>query len=526
MKIYAYTRQYATETGAAMHLALMDDSGRVTCLNHGFGVLFPKADLNEGFDGRSKGMVQPWLFRTREGDFGVVALRRNVSENGEELPMPEKGLENTVLLFRSHDLTAYEELGMFPAAPTGQTIEDVRCCWDGKAYRLQTCCGGVWSVWTSDHLGGFVQTEETMPIVPRPEAPEEVWDATGVCALEITAPEAHHLLTRLTPPKAPENHPHFPSFAFTPPRGDPMAIRWQNGYLYMATDDEKGQRTLKIRYADHLTDIPKAQDHIIFRANDSGDYSGCLWAPELHWVGGRLCIFFAAGMPHWYTVQSRVMWLTGDDPLQAESWSKPVRMERQNGGHLTDDGITLDMTVVPSGERSYVIWSQRPIRVREKVECGTADLMIAQLNTREPWRLASEPVTLSRPEYGWERIHSPVNEGPFLLRRGSRLLVTYACALIDHTYAVGLLEAQDGDDLSDISVWRKSNYPLLHRLSMKTQLGAGHNAFVKDELGRDILLIHAISMQNYLHDPKDGRRYPCMRMVVWDEEDFPHLDVE
>ena len=87
-----------------------------------------------------------------------------------------------------------------------------------------------------------------------------------------------------------------------------------------------------------------------------------------------------------------------------------------------------------------------------------------------------------------------------------------------------MLSALDGDDLTDPANWRKSNYPVVHRFSVPDQIGAGHNSFAKDGEGNDIMLIHALSMQNYLNDPSDLRRYPGFRQVIWDAEEYPHLD--
>ena len=518
MELFAYHRVFASETGAAMHLALEKD-GQLISLNKGFGVLFPKASFTgESFDGQSKGMICPWVFRLKEGGFGVLALRRDLGKEGATAP--EKGSAHCALLFRSEDLLHYTELGLLPIAPAEETLEDVRCQWDGTCYRVDGLYRGGWHAFCSDDLQTCKPAPKTEPVTPRRET--GLWDAAPACALSLSDSEANRLLTRLTTPPLPSGARTYP-FPLMPARGDPMALRYGDGYLFMATDDEHGQLFLKIRQAATLADIPTAEDHTLFRANAQGDLSGCLWAPELHWVGGKLCIFFAAGMPHWYTVQSRVIWLEGDDPLNADSWTAPRRVEKADGSPLTEDGITLDMTVIPTRNGDYVIWSQRPIRT-EPLLCGTADLMIARLNSREPWRLASEPVTLSRPEYGWERIHSPVNEGAFLLRRGDRLWVTYAAALIDHTYCVGMLSALDGDDLTDPANWRKSNYPVVHRFSVPDQIGAGHNSFAKDGEGNDIMLIHALSMQNYLNDPSDLRRYPGFRQVIWDAEEYPHLD--
>lgn len=522
-RLYAFSRTWLNETGASMHL-LLDDGQGLTPLNHGFGILFPTADFAaDDFVGVAKGLTMPWIFRRLDGGFGVASVRCEPQKKGGRAKSDPQA--HCILLFTTADLIHYDEQPLIPAAPAGAVVEDIRVWTVEDEYCLAVRYDGAWHGLTSPDLMAFVPAELDEAAIPaRVTAAFE--DAAAACCIELTDTEAHALRTRFMAPKLPAGAAVYP-FPLMPERGDPMAIPYEGGYLYMATDDELGQRMLKIRRAARLADIPQEPDHIIFTANDEGDYSGCLWAPELHWVGGRLCIFFAAGMPHWYTVQSRVMWLEGDDPLDAACWSAPRRMERPDGSWLTRDGIsiTLDMTVVPTRLGSYVIWSQRPIYT-DPIKCGTADLYIAQLNEAEPWRLAGEPVRLTRPEYGWERIHSEVCEGPFLLRRGDTLHVTYACALIDHTYAVGMLTARDGDDLLDAASWRKENYPVLHRLSMPDQLGGGHNAFVRDEQGNDVMTLHALSKAGYLHDPDDGRRFPCFRQVVWDECDFPHLDAQ
>ncbi len=519
--LYAYTRAYADETGAAMHLALSD--GRdVQLLNHGFGILFPRCTFDSrSFDGLSRGLAQPWLFRWDEAHYGVVALPRGFSETG--LAQPETNMEATCLLFRTGNLIDYEELGLRTVAPEGCHLEDIRCTAQESGFRLDLFYGGEWhSVLTKDFCA-FAPAQMPWEIAPR--AALGLGDALPACTMQVSDEEAARLRTRLLPLPMPEDAPSFP-FPLMPERGDPMVLRYRDGYLFMATDDEHGQLALKIRFARTLAELLAAEDHVLLRATAQGDMSCCLWAPELHWVGSRLCIFFAAGVSAWHTVQSRIMMLEGSDPLDPACWSEPRRVVRMDGQPLTSDGITLDMTVIPAASGTYVIWSQRPIRYVPEFRSGTADLMIARLDEQQPWQLASEPVVLSRPEFGWERIASPVNEGPFLLRRGRMLYVTYAAAQIDHTYCVGMLTAPEDRDLTEPAHWRKCGYPVLHRLSVKEWLGAGHNAFVQDEQGRDIMTIHALPAVHYRYSPGDRRRYPAFRQVVWDEADFPHFDAQ
>jgi GH43 family beta-xylosidase len=305
-------------------------------------------------------------------------------------------------------------------------------------------------------------------------------------------------------------------------RGDPMAIRYRGRYYFMATDDEGGQLALKIREAASLGEIAGAEESVLLSARSEAE--GCFWAPELHEIGGRLFLFFAVGSPHWYTVQCHAMALEGTDPTDPAAWSKPRRCVTREGKPLYEGGITLDMSVLDTKAGYYAVWARREIG-EDLGDLGPSDLYIARIDPREPWRLASEAVLLRRPSYAWERAHSEVAEGPFLLKRGGELFLTYAAALIDHSYCVGLLRAKDGDELLEAASWSASNYPVLHRQSVPDQIGAGHNSFVKDEAGEDVLMIHAIPFAHYRNNPQDLRRYPAFRRVHWDAEGFPRLDM-
>lgn len=71
-------------------------------------------------------------------------------------------------------------------------------------------------------------------------------------------------------------------------------------------------------------------------------------------------------------------------------------------------------------------------------------LYIAKLDENEPWKLKSEPVLLSKPEFGWANNHTFVDEGPFALIRGDKLFVTFSSAAVDTSYVVGLLQIEKG----------------------------------------------------------------------------------
>ena len=118
-----------------------------------------------------------------------------------------------------------------------------------------------------------------------------------------------------------------------------------------------------------------------------------------------------------------MMVMAGDDPLDAASWQTPQRCRTIEGGVLCPDGITLDMTCFTVGQVPYVVWAQRVMRLEEQ-EFGNSDLYIASVDPEKPWQLTSAPVCICRPSYGWDRVDTTVDEGPFAVRRGDDLFLS------------------------------------------------------------------------------------------------------
>ena len=73
-------------------------------------------------------------------------------------------------------------------------------------------------------------------------------------------------------------------------------------------------------------------------------------------------------------------------------------------------------------------------------------------------------------EYGWDH---DVAEGPFAVRHGDRVVVTYSGSAVGPTYAVGAIEARSGTDLLDPGAWTKSPTPVLGTGSGFSHWGPG-----------------------------------------------------
>lgn len=130
--------------------------------------------------------------------------------------------------------------------------------------------------------------------------------------------------------------------------------------------------------------------------------------------------------------------------------------------------------------------------------------------------LASKPVVLSKPDYGWANNHTFVDEGPFALIHGGKLYLTFSSAAVDTSYVVGILTMEPGKDLLDKNNWKKCNYPIFTSRSVDGEFGTGHNAYVTDEYGNIWNTYHA-------RPGVEGVRSSGIRRVHFDVDGAPVL---
>ena len=336
-----------------------------------------------------------------------------------------------------------------------------------------------------------------------------VWDTKDLEKIDSRKPGNYSLHGKVY-------RPHF-AFPICTDRADPCVCRWNGKYYFIATNDADNNHTLYMRCAESLEGIADAEEHLILDSSTYEDVKGLLWASEFHEIDGRLYLFHACTPGPFFCEESHVMELReGGDPLRKEDWSRPRRVVRRDGSELCEQGkeITLDMTEFEWQGELYAIWSQRQFLPKDL----GAWLYIAKLNREKPWMLASDPVVLSKPEFGWANNHTFVDEGPFALIRGDRLFVTFSSAAVDSTYVVGLLQIEAGKELLVKENWLKTGYPLFSSRSYAGEYGTGHNAYVIDEDG--------IIWNTYHARPGiDGPRSSGIRRVHFDIDGEPMLDV-
>ncbi len=561
MKLICYTRTpldsyiYSEKLAYSVHLALQEEDGTILPLNHNSGIVYARATQNADGTLNAKNLRNPRLFVTKEGTYGICAER--IEPDGTADP----SAEGKLLLFLSEDLIHYSEKMV--------TTEELKTYTDEDFTKEAAIC---LTVSTGKITAG--SGEETCP--------ENVTSGSGAATLpegavlgnciEIPAEIAKALRIRFTTPEnianevpeqvsvsGPEdlaqikatarysdgssvekrvdwfadridwNTPgtyelegvvHQDRFEFPVAwnKADPCIGKWNGKYYFISTNDQDHEHSIWIREADSIPALATAQQVKILDACTYPHLGNLLWAPEFHVINDRLYVFHAGTPQAFFEEQSHVMALKeGGNPMKASDWEMPVRVLKKDGSCLYENsgqGITLDMTEFEAGGRHYVCWSQRQFL---PVDQG-AWLYIAQIDPAEPWKLITDPVVLSMPEWGWANNHTFVDEGPFALKRDGKVYLTFSSAAVDSTYVVGLFTGDENADLTDPDNWVKENCPILSSRSVEGEFGTGHNAYVTDDDGMVWNTYHA-------RPGVKGPRSAGIRRVHFNVKGFPVLDL-
>ncbi len=606
-RILCYTRRpeedgvYSRKLADSMHLALVDEKGVCTPLNHNSGILYAKAVQRRDGVLVAKSLKNPWLFAMADGGFGVLAVR--IEADGA----PDAEAEGKLLFFTSQDLIRYQEHELLDLG-RGEHIQEAACRYEGKQYVLE------WKEWDGKRfqavLEGFSGKELSEMTISRMDIPErnipfrnasagpspaaaeepgmkdgqaellekkvqegelELPKGAQPCnLLEIPAGVADRLAIRLLPPMNTANevpaqvrassleelarvkavarysdgtsvekrvdwyagevdftrpgtyqitgrvHQEHYEFPIAWHRADPCIGKWKGKYYFIATNDYDNNHSLFIREADTIPGLATAQESLILDTSMYPHLGNLLWAPEFHIIKDRLYIFHAGTPGEFEKEQCHVMALKENgNPMKASDWEKPVRVVKKDGSFLyNEQGITLDMTEWEVNGRYYAAWSQRQFF---PVDQG-AWLYLAEIDPDQPWRLISDPVLLSMPEYGWANNHTFVDEGPFALFGKDKIFLTFSSAAVDSTYVVGLLSADLSADLLAPASWTKENYPLMSSRSKEGEFGTGHNSYVTDEDG---LVWNAYHGRPGIEGPRSSG----LRRVHFGPEGDPVLDL-
>lgn len=292
-----------------------------------------------------------------------------------------------------------------------------------------------------------------------------------------------------------KNLKKYPSLKFPLARGfgDPVILLWKDMYYFIATNDNLEDIGLYVRKAAEPDDLFRDDTpmHLILDKDEKRGLIQTFWAPEFHIIGGDLYILFAVSNENWGPQCHMMRLKEGGDILKAEDWEDPIKVMRADGTPLGENGITLDMTYVPSGDRHYYVWSYRE-HIGTPLDSGSM-LMVAEFSPHRPDRLISQPVCISRPLYGFENTSGTINnEGPYAFCHEGTIYLAYSGGdARGYLYTIGMLTARFGADLCDAEVWTKEKTPVLSFASVPGEYGPGHNSFFRDREGDLWIAFHA-----------------------------------
>ncbi len=289
-------------------------------------------------------------------------------------------------------------------------------------------------------------------------------------------------------------------------RADPWCYKHTDGYYYF-TGSIPQYSGIELRCAKSLNKLLTANSRVVWRHHFEGPMSGYVWAPELHYIDGVWYIYFTASdREDIWKLRPYVLMCTDENPVLGE-W---VEKGQVKVGH---ESFSLDMTSFIHHGKQYTCWAQK--RDEDEGSC----IYIASM--KNPWTLESEAVKITAPQYDWEMQGFKVNEGPAILQRNGKVIMTYSASDTGHRYCMGMLWADENADLLDPASWHKSDKPVFKTSEENEQFGPGHNSFTTDG-DRDVLIYHSRNYKEISGDPlHDPNRHARAKVFDYDENGLP-----
>ena len=313
---------------------------------------------------------------------------------------------------------------------------------------------------------------------------------------------------------------------FITERADPYITKGSDGCYYFTAsypalhDEFHGYDRITLRSSKTVDGLRDAEEVTVWKAHTEGVMAKHIWAPEIHEIGGKWYIFFAAGdSDNKWNIRPYVLSCDGNDPIN-DSWTERGKVQSVADDKVSFTGFSLDMTYFEHRGKHYLIWAQ---------SVGDSSLFMAEINPDCPWKLTSMPILLSKPEYDWEKIRFRVNEGASVLKGEDKIFIFFSASGTGAEYCMGYLWAYNDADLMKADSWHKMASPVLSTKDLTGEVGPGHNSFVYDEEGSLLLVYHArpeshLTKECGTYDDEslyDPCRHARIRYISFDEKGFP-----
>ncbi|KAG8969939.1 hypothetical protein FRC05_000790 [Tulasnella sp. 425] len=274
-----------------------------------------------------------------------------------------------------------------------------------------------------------------------------------------------------------------------PDGSDPFMV-YDGGYYYLTTTT---WTNVQITRATTVAGLKTATPKVVY--TDSTSTRCCnVWAPEIHKIDGKWWLYYTAGQSANLDLQRSHVLQGGSTPWDPYSYKGQLKATN------APDAWSIDGTVLTvSGTNYFVFSSFSPNNIQS--------LYIAPMTNA--YTLGARSL-LSEPLNSWERVDTPVNEGPQALYKNGAIYLTYSASFCwTSSYSLGLLK-YNGGTVTSASSWTKSG-PVF--TSANGHYGPGHNGFFNSPDGQTTYLVyHATSNPN---GACDGTRYTLIQPLYF-----------
>lgn len=259
---------------------------------------------------------------------------------------------------------------------------------------------------------------------------------------------------------------------------DPWLV-YRKGFYYFTFTAGK---SIEVWKSATITGLNDAKKVTVWKAPDVGVNSDDVWAPEIHFVGGKWYIYFTAtngrGPDSDNLRRQFVLEAVSDDP-------QGKYVEKGQLAIPGSDEYAIDGSIFEAKGKLYFLWSGRESRENRQQRIYIAPM-------KNPYTVSGPRVELSTPTFDWEKVGWWVNEGPEALTRNGKTFITYsASGGTKPEYSLGLLTNTTGN-LLDPKAWKKSPEPVFRQYSGPdgAVYGPGHNGFCKSPDGKEDWIIY------------------------------------
>ncbi|HET8657119.1 MAG TPA: glycoside hydrolase family 43 protein [Longimicrobiaceae bacterium] len=272
---------------------------------------------------------------------------------------------------------------------------------------------------------------------------------------------------------------------FTNPLGpgqDPWVVREGDTYYFVESRDGG----IWVSRSDKLARL-KQNAVRVWSPPAQGWNRSNVWAPELHHIGGRWYIYYAAGEsgPPYIHQRAGVLESEGDDP-QGRYVDRGMLYTGDHADTGAEPVWAIDLTVGEIGDRLYAVWSGW--EENSSTDKTPQHLYIAPMS--DPRTISGDRVEISSPTESWERgTELDLEEGPEFLEHGGDTFIIYSTRESWlKEYRLGQLRlASPGANPLSAASWIKSG-PVF--TGTDQVYGVGHASFVTSPDGTENWIVY------------------------------------